>query len=106
MKIIQVDQPTFQILDFVKHSTNEFATEMISNVHTVITVKGGEITEHDDGLDLWLISEQEKGMDEIYLYDIIESPLIYSPLSFEPTQHAIIRYFSRKRPENVINTKV
>ena len=104
MKIIKIENPTFQIFDKLQRVPTEYEFEISASVHSVNTIVAGKITEDDDGLDGWLIDEHEKGMDEIYLLAIEEAPMVYNSQTFEPEKKRIVRYYSRKKPKEVINT--
>lgn len=97
MKIIYVGFPTFSIEDRIYNPiTNEI--EPFRNVYNVNTIKSSPVTEHDDGLDDWLISVKNQGHDELYIYEINDCPLVYHPHTFEVVRQKFIRYFSRKKP--------
>ena len=93
MKIIHVNNPTFEVQDVIRR--HKFDVEYERNTFQTVCIKSTEVTEYDDGLDSWLLRVKRQGHNEIYLQSIEDCPVTYNPHNYAPTYYKLITYYSR-----------
>jgi hypothetical protein len=97
MKIININNTTFEVNDLVAKNPNEY--EYIRTFYKTQCVKSTEVTDDDDGLDTWLINVKKQGHNELYIYKIEDAPVCYNPQNYQPVYYKLITYFSRHYEE-------
>jgi len=96
MKVYNIEHPHVSLPEFQTRSTGE--VEMIMRHHNCKTVKY-EINEYGpSAIDRFLIDIHDKeNAKELYLHEMAEMPVVYSPTSFLPIKSILVSYYAHDK---------